>query len=137
MNGYVVVDASIWVARLVAGDVFHEGCREWLEKQRSEGVTMLSPAFLLVEVAGAISRRASDPTLAKQAVSLLQQLPGVRLVALNRDLVGTGARLAADLGLRGADALYVAVAKRLQAPLATLDQEQKQRAASLIAVQEI
>ena len=98
---------------------------------------MLSPAFLLVEVAGAISRRAGDPALAKQAISLVQQIPGVRLVSLNRDLMQTAASLAADLGLRGADALYVAVAAYLRAPLATLDHEQKQRATSLIAVLEI
>ncbi len=35
MSNYLVVDASLWVARLVAGDVFHALSRAWLEKQRA------------------------------------------------------------------------------------------------------
>jgi predicted nucleic acid-binding protein len=36
------------------------------------------------------------------------------------------------LGLRGRDALYVAVAAQLNLPLATYDQDQKRRAAAIL-----
>jgi predicted nucleic acid-binding protein len=42
--------------------------------------------------------------------------------------------MAADLGLRGAGAIYVVLAARLNLLLATLDNEQKTRADSVIAV---
>lgn len=136
MNGYVVVDASVWVARLVAHDAFYQTSREWLEKQRTAGVTFLAPALLLAEVAGAVSRRTGEAPLARRALQALEALPDLRLVDLDGELVQTAARLAADLGLRGADAFYVAVAARLQVPLATLDADQREKAANAIAIQE-
>jgi predicted nucleic acid-binding protein len=69
-----------------------------------------------------------DPGLGQQAVAALQDLPGLRMVEMDASLVTTAAQLAADLGLRGADALYVAVAYRLGLPLATLDEDQIKRA---------
>jgi predicted nucleic acid-binding protein len=39
--------------------------------------------------------------------------------------------------MRGADALYFAVARRLEIPLATIDEEQKKQAAPAVAIREI
>ena len=47
------------------------------------------------------------------------------------------AHLAAELGLRGADSTYVAVAARLDLPLVTLDIDQGERAAKRIKVVDI
>jgi predicted nucleic acid-binding protein len=44
------------------------------------------------------------------------------------------AELAVRLRLRGADAVYVAVAAHLKIPLVTLDTEQRERAKGLIEV---
>jgi predicted nucleic acid-binding protein len=132
---YVVVDASIWVARLVPQDVFHDACKSWLTAQRAANVELVSPSLLLTEVAGAVSRRTGDAELAKRAVGQLNTLPGLRLVKMDDRLVQQAAQLAADLGLRGADSLYVAVASQLGIPLATLDDEQRQRAAKITEVE--
>jgi predicted nucleic acid-binding protein len=131
---YIVIDASVWVSRLVHKDVFHQVVKAWMEKQRSEGVIFLSPALLLSEVAGAISRRTGEPHLARNAIASLIHLPGLRLVEMDQSLVQGASRLAADLGLRGADSFYVAVAARLNLPLITLDEDQKDKADSVIAV---
>lgn len=131
---YIVIDASVWVSRLVHKDVFHQIVKAWMEKQRSEGVIFLSPALLLPEVAGAISRRTGEPHLARNAIASLIRLPGLRLVEMDQSLVQEASRLAADLGLRGADSFYVAVAARLNLPLFTLDEDQKTKADSVIAV---
>ncbi len=136
-SSQVVVDASVWVARLVPQDVFHSSVTAWLEKQRAAGVQFLSPALLLVEAAGAISRRTGDPRLAKQAAQSLERLPAVRLVVLDRSLLRQAASLAAELGLRGADAVYVSVAARLGLPLATLDTDQRLRASHKVSILEI
>jgi len=129
---FVIVDASVWVSRVVPVDVFHQPVKTWLEEQRSKGAVFLSPALLLAEVAGAISRRTGQPELAKQAIASLIRLPELRLVEMEQTLVQEAAQLAAELGLRGADSFYVAVAARLNLPLATLDEDQKNRAASRI-----
>ena len=51
-----------------------------------------------------------------------------------RSWVQEASRLAADQGLRGADSFYVPVAARLHLPLITLDEDQKTKADSVIAV---
>jgi len=132
--GFIVVDASVWVSRLVPKDVFHQIVKAWMEKQRSEGVIFLSPALLLPEVAEAISRYTGEKRLARNSIDSLMRLPGLRLVEMDQSMVQEAARLAADLGVRGADSFYVAVAARLNLPLATLDEDQKTRAGSLINI---
>ncbi len=133
-DALVVVDASVWVSRLVLKDVFHSLVKAWMQARRDQGVTFLSPALLLPKVAGAISRRTGDPKLARQALDHLQNLPGLRLVQMDQPTVQDASQLAASLGLRGADSDYVAVAARLNLPLATLDADQHARAASVIRV---
>ncbi|MEW5871796.1 MAG: PIN domain-containing protein [Chloroflexota bacterium] len=134
---YVVTDASLWVARLAPQDAFHGQVRAWLEARRAEEAQLLAPALLLAEVGGAIARRTGEGDLARQAASLLENLPGLRLVAMDEALLSEAARLAADLGLRGADATYVAVASQLGLPLASLDADQRQRAGVQVRLVEL
>jgi predicted nucleic acid-binding protein len=58
----------------------------------------------------------------------------LRVVAIDRRLGQTTARLAADLGFRGADAAYVAVAQYLGIPLLTWDEDQTERSGKVIQV---
>jgi predicted nucleic acid-binding protein len=130
----IVVDATVWVSRLVTQDVFHQQSRRWLSAHTAAGGRLIGPALLPPEVAGAVSRRTGDPSLARRAVESLLQLPSLRLVPLDPQLAQAAAELAADLGLRGADAVYVATAQVLHLPLLTWDQEQRDRAGRVVAV---
>ena len=128
MAGMVVVDASVWVARLVPQDGYHQVARDWMAEQRDEDVLLISPSLLLPEVGGAIARRTGDGELAAKAIAALEHLPGIRLIEMERSLVAEAAELAASLGLRGADAVYVAAADYLHLSLCTLDDDQARRA---------
>lgn len=130
----IVVDASVWVSRLFARDANHEASRSWLIGQVASGVTIVGPSLLLPEVAGAISRRSARRRLGRQAVRLLLHVPGLRLVPIDPQLATTAAEIAARLGLRGADAVYVATAHVLGVPLVTWDGEQRERGARMVAV---
>ena len=129
----VVVDASIWVSRLVDGDLHHARCQAWFQTQTSDGGLLVSPVLMLAEVAGAISRRTGQRTLAHRAVGMLQELPSLRLVSVDAPLAGLAAQLAADHALRGADAVYAATAAQLGLPLVTLDGEQLHRAQFIVS----
>lgn len=124
-----VVDASVWVSLLVASDVHHHASRQWLEEHVTQGGQLVAPILALAEVAGAISRRTGAVQLGTQALDTLQRLPALRLVALDRRLGEAAGRAAAELGLRGADAVYVALAQQLRLPLITWDNEQIGKAA--------
>ena len=131
---YIVVDASLWVARLVPQDHFFEKVKIWMDDQRRAGTGFLSPALLLAEVASAISRRTESPALGQRALQSLETLPNLRLVAMDATLMRNAAELAVALGLRGADSTYVAVADHLDLPLATLDEDQRNRASERVDV---
>ena len=51
-----VVDASVWVGRLVPQDAHFEASRRWLEAVVARGGRLISPILLLSEVSGAIAR---------------------------------------------------------------------------------
>jgi predicted nucleic acid-binding protein len=130
-----VVDASVWVSRLVPHDVHHAASRHWLEQAVADGQPLVAPVFLLAEIAGAIARRTGDPHLAEQAIRQVLHVPGLRLVVLDRRLGLAAARAAGDLSLRGGDAVYVALAEQLGIPLVTWDADQAARAAARVTVQ--
>ncbi len=122
-----VVDASVWVSRFVPGDEHHAASRRWLAARVSGGEGVVSPALVLPEGAGAIARRTNFADLGNRAAAMMEKLPNVRLVPIDGPLADRAARLAAELRLRGADAVYLAVSYRLGIPLVTWDQEQLTR----------
>jgi predicted nucleic acid-binding protein len=130
---FIVVDASIWVARLVPQDIFHESVKKWMFVRLEGEDQFLAPSLLLAEIGGAISRR-TMPSLGLKAVEQVQSLPGLQLVDMEHSLLFDAAQLAAELGLRGADSTYVAVAARLDIPLITLNADQKERASRRVEV---
>lgn len=93
-----------------------------------------APALLLPEIVGAIARRTGQRRLARRAVAAVLRLPELRLVALDRRLAEIAARLAGDLQLRGADAVYVATAAEFELPLVTWDAAQRERGAARVTV---
>jgi predicted nucleic acid-binding protein len=133
---FIVVDASIWVARLVAEDVFYERVKTWMAVRLEQDDQFLAPSLLLAEIGGAISRR-TTPSLALKAIEQIENLPGLQFVEMEDLLLQEAAHLAAQLGLRGTDSIYVAVAARLDLPMVTLDADQRDRAAKRIKVLEI
>jgi len=133
---FIVVDASMWVARLVPQDVFHEPVKKWMSTRLEEDDQFLAPSLLLAEIGGAISRRTTS-TLGLKAIEQVQNLPGLQLVEMEYALLREAAQLAAELGLRGADSTYVAVAVRLNLPFITLDVDQREKSRKRLKVLEI
>ena len=127
-----VIDASVWVSRLVPQDVNHRASRLYLKQQAAQGQRLIAPVILLTEVAGAIARRTGSSQLARQAIDQMLQIPALHIVAIDHQLGQTATNLAAKLYLRGTDAIYVALAYRLGIDLVSWDKEQLERAGKLI-----
>jgi predicted nucleic acid-binding protein len=123
-----VVDASVWVAALFRPDQFHIESRAWLDSLRGRD-GQAAPLLILPEVAGAVARRSGRPTLGHRARTWLQALPDLMLYTIDGDLAERAAAAAADLGLAGADAVYLALAEALDVPLVTWDSGPLERAA--------
>jgi predicted nucleic acid-binding protein len=132
----IAIDASVWVSILVPQDAHHQVSRGWLEGWQTGGHRIVAPNLLAAEASGAVARRTGQAQRGRQVLADLLTDPLVELVPLDDELGLEAARLAADLGLRGADAVYVAVARRRGVPLLTWDREQLARATRVVAAQE-
>jgi len=99
-----------------------------------EGVVV--PALLLPEVAAALTRGDSDLELASRSVAWLRSAAFVTIAPLDEALAARAAEIAATCRLRVSDAVYVALAERLDQPLVTLDRQQLERGASVVVTQE-
>jgi predicted nucleic acid-binding protein len=127
-----VVDASVWVSRFIARDTFHSSSRLWLGSVLAAQTIVAAPALLLPEVGGALARQTGRSDLALRALALLRQFPGVRFANIEAELGRSASDVAAELRLRGADAVYVALADKLNVPLVTWDREQRERGAARV-----
>jgi predicted nucleic acid-binding protein len=124
----LTLDASVFVAACRPHEPGHAACRELLDQLRSAAIPLIEPAILPVEVAAALSRTGSNPSLAKEFAEAILNLPHLTVVAVDERTACRAVPVAAQYRLRGADALYVTVAAQYGAHLVTLDGEQLRRA---------
>ena len=130
------VDASVWVNGFDQRESGHETSRQLLELLREQAIAIFEPMLVLAEVAGAISRTRQDPARAEAFALTLGQLPNVTILPLDEALGQQALALAAQHGLRGADAVYAAVAQQAGCTLISFDNEHlTTRLSSVISVQ--
>jgi predicted nucleic acid-binding protein len=101
----------------------------WVRNARPR---LFLPTLVMAEVAAALSRTGSKPSLAQQYAMAVSQLPNTVMVVLDEGLARQAAALGAQHKLRGADAVYLASATLFAAELVTLDREQLRRGAAIV-----
>jgi predicted nucleic acid-binding protein len=89
----------------------------------------------LAEIASAVARATSDSTGALQFANATAALPHLTLVSLTPAAGRQAAELAATYRLRGADAVYVSVARRYGTTLVSRDEEQRSRGSAVVSCQ--
>ena len=126
-----VIDAGVLVARLHSTDKFHETSVAIFEKLIENGKILRIPSLAFIEVAAAVRRQTKSTPLANDALHALKNLR-MQVWDLDDVLMRSAERIAATTGMRGADAVYVAVAMESGDSLVTLDAEQRKRAAEFV-----
>lgn len=96
---------------------------------------IIVPTLLVAEVAAAVARASDDSVGALQYAYATTTLPHVTAVALTSTLARQAAELAATHRLRGADAVYVAIARRYGTTLVSRDEEQRSRGLAVVTCQ--
>lgn len=124
----MVIDASVWVAAFLANDARHAEAVGFLHTLVADGAEVSAPLLALPEVAGAIARQTGNPGVAAKVVAFLREQTWIQLAPTDDALATLAASLAAQQQLRGADAIYVALAAQGDAALITLDREMLERA---------
>ena len=128
------VDASVWVNGFDQREAGHEISRQFLDAIRLQKVPIIVPNLVLIEVAAAISRTRHNPVQPAAFASALGRLPHVQLRALDEGHALEAVKLAAEHGLRGADAVYAAVAIEAGCTLVSLDGEHLTRLPAVMGV---
>ena len=130
----LTIDANVWVGALDERDPASKTCRACLLKAAQKSACLYSPLLLPVEVAATIGRKTRDARQGKQAAEWVRRFPGHMWQPLSEALAATAERFAADCFLRGADAIYVAVAHLSDSVLLTYDTEVIERAVRVVSI---
>jgi predicted nucleic acid-binding protein len=101
----------------------HQASRALLDQIAANQLSVIVPTLLLVEVAGVINRTRGDAALGSRYAEAMRQLPFIQWVALDEAMAVRASALAATRALRGADAVYAAVAVAYGCELISLDRE--------------
>lgn len=126
------VDASVFLNAFNPYEEGHEESKAVLARLEGNAIPIVVPNLLRVEAAAAVARGRGDAGLARRFAAALLRLPHLVVIPLDDALAATAARLAADHRLRGADAVYGAVALRFGSALVSRDGEQLTRLAAVI-----
>lgn len=132
----LTIDANIWVGALDGRDPASETCRACLLKAAEGSGRLYSPLLLTLEVAATIGRKTRDAHQGMRAAEWVRRFPGHVWLPLSETVAATAERFATSLFLRGADAIYVAVAHLSDSVLLTYDTEVIERASKVVKVME-
>ena len=89
---------------------------------------MFEPTLLLVEFAGALSRRGVHSSTVAGLLEGVRALPDLSLAEVDDELIAHATRIAITRRMRGADAIYLALAEMRDVPLITWDRQQAEAA---------
>lgn len=139
----IVIDASVWVAARARHEDRSRASRIFIRRIIAQGTPIALPSIVPTEVAAAITRPAwGQPQhisqrlrrRAQRASRAIFTLPPITLYVIDGELARHAARMAYTLYLRAADAIYVALADRLDVPLVSWDSDHLTRASARITV---
>ena len=127
------IDTSVWINAVEPHEQDHAASRQLLGLLRARQIPVIVPTLVTVEVAGTASRL-RDAARGQRMAELLVRLRMVSVVALDDLLARHAAALAAAHRLRGADAVYAAVAQQFATTLVSRDREHLTRLVGIVPV---
>ncbi|MEW6287358.1 MAG: type II toxin-antitoxin system VapC family toxin [Chloroflexota bacterium] len=130
----VTVDASVWINAFRPAEEDSQASLAFLEKIRRTREPMISPTLLLPELAAVLARGGEKNENVLRFVQSVKELPHQVFIVLDETTAQTAVELAEQCKLRGADAVYGAVALRFGSVLVTRDKEQLERLKGVIQV---
>lgn len=129
------VDASVFVNAFNPHEEGHVQSLQILSAIQERGDPVIVPTLLVPEIAAAVARATNDTADALKYAVAAAALPHLTLVSLTAAVAREAADLAATHRLRGADAVYVAVARRYGTTIVSRDDEQRVRGAAVVTCQ--
>jgi predicted nucleic acid-binding protein len=119
----LTVDSSVIISSLLAKEPRNKEARKIWESVLSGKNLAILPYSVLVEVTAAVRRRTGSKQLALQVKEELLGIEAVSFVVLDDRSADGAAKIAAETGVRGMDALVIQVSREFGTQLITFDDE--------------
>lgn len=119
----LTIDANVFISAASRSDVFHADSDLFLRRVRRAGLPLHCPSLLLPEMASGIIRPTGNVIAAQVALLSVETFPGMDFVPLTEARAQAAVQMSLTCRLRGADAVYVAVAQEFGTTLVTWDAE--------------
>jgi predicted nucleic acid-binding protein len=129
------IDASVFVNAFRPHEPGHGESLRFLSLICGRGDAVIVPTLVLTEIAASLARANDNSEEAIDYADALAQLPNVTLVPLSLAMARKAAEAAANFRLRGADAIYIEVARRFATTLVSRDEEQLKRGGQAVGCQ--
>jgi predicted nucleic acid-binding protein len=129
------LDASVFVNAFNSNERGHTLSLQVVAYIREHEYPVVVPTLLLPEIASALARATDDSASALEYAYAAVGLPHLITVGLTPAMARQAAELAAAHRLRGADSVYVAVARRYGTILVSRDDEQLRRSSAVVTCQ--
>jgi predicted nucleic acid-binding protein len=130
----LTIDANMFISAASASEADAVVSRTFIRRVSLLSMPLYCPTVLLPEVAAGIARPTGNSILAKQVTDDVARLPSLVCVEPDELRADSAADAAITCRLRGADAVYVAVAHEYGTTLITWDQELLTRGAAAVPV---
>lgn len=123
----IVIDTSAWIAGLVRGDAHHADTVPFLRLMESQSTQFAVPAHFLAEIAGVLARTGEVDAIVGVEIRSIETSGRFHITPVTVGLGLLAAEIARVARIRGADAVFVALARGLDLPLITWDRQQQER----------
>lgn len=130
----LTIDANVFASSSSLADKLNAESEEFLRRVGQQKLKIYCPTLLLPEVASAIIRPTSNINAARITLASVESFPNIGFVGLTELGSQAAVQIAITCRLRGADAVYVAVAQEYRTTLITWDQELLTRGAAAVTV---
>ena len=128
------IDASVHINAMNPAEPGSADSQAFIEQLHQRPWAVFSPTLLLVQVAAAVARATNDTGRGIAMAQAVHALPGQIWITLDDSLTEEAIQLATEHRLRGADAVYAAVARRHGTTLVTWDRQQLNRLQSILPI---
>jgi len=133
----LTLDSSIFVAALRKDEKSHPEALRLFQQIKDGQHIAIEPYSVLVEVVAAIRRRTNSKLLADRVKNDFLNIGSLIFIDIDSTVAENAASLAADIGVRGMDAIVIQVAREYNAPLISLDMEMIEKAKQVVEVKEL
>jgi predicted nucleic acid-binding protein len=126
------IDASVFVNAFNPHEDGHAASLQLLVAIQERGDPVMMPTLVIPEITAAVARVSEDSVGALEYAKATAARTHFWLVTLTAATARQAAELAATYRLRGADAVYLAVAHRYGTTLVSRDEEQRTRGSAVV-----